>query len=94
MKYKTISQIPTISNYNRIICDSNSFGFYLRNLELKISNNIVYLYNNTPKYNQNAQYAIIKIDVGNKDLQQCADAVMRLKGEYLYCERDKIVQYE
>jgi len=84
MKYKTISQIPTISNYNRIICDSNSFGFYLRNLELKISNNIVYLYNNTPKYNQNAQYAIIKIDVGNKDLQQCADAVMRLKGEYLF----------
>lgn len=34
--------------------------------------------------------AVLNFDVGNKDLQQCADAVMRLRAEYLY----KTKQYE
>jgi hypothetical protein len=47
---------------------------------------VVYLYNGKLKPNQSAQYAVIDIPVGNKDLQQCADAVMRLRAEYLYAE--------
>ena len=44
----------------------------------------MYLYNGQPKGNQEAQFAILDVSVGREDLQQCADAVMRLRAEYLY----------
>ena len=47
----------------------------------------VYLYNGLPKRNQTAQFAVLDISVGKKDLQQCADAVMRLRAEYLFTEK-------
>jgi hypothetical protein len=36
------------------------------------------------KRNQQAQYAVLDIRTGKKDLQQCADAVMRLRAEFLF----------
>lgn len=83
-----IKDIFIPQEYKRINILNNSFGSYLRNLEIKQENNIVFLYNGKPKINQNAQYCIIKMDVGNKDLQQCADAVMRLRAEYLFINQD------
>ncbi|MBC7937142.1 MAG: hypothetical protein H7Y86_17485, partial [Rhizobacter sp.] len=44
----------------------------------------VYLYDGSVKPNQSAQFAVLDISVGNKDLQQCADAVMRLRAEYFF----------
>ena len=90
---KIIGEIPVPSGYKRTEVKKGSFGEFLRNLNLKKENSIVYLYNGQPKANQEAQYAVLNLDVGNRDLQQCADAIMRLRGEYLYSleEYDKII---
>lgn len=79
-----INKIPCPDGYKRINVETGSYADYLRNLELKTTDNIVYLFNGEKKGNQSAQYAVLTIDVGNRDLQQCADAVMRMRGEYLY----------
>lgn len=79
-----IKEIPTPQNYERLSYKSNEFGFYLENLPLDTIDDKVHLYNGQLKRNQDAQYAVIKMDVGKRDLQQCADAVMRLKAEHWY----------
>ena len=55
----------------------------MQNTSLKPHGTLVYCYNGLEKANKVAA-AVLNIDVGNKDLQQCADAVMRLRAEYLY----------
>jgi hypothetical protein len=70
--------------FQRKAQDSSSFGFYLRNLPLKKHGSAVHLYDGSLKGNQGAHVAVINMSVGKRDLQQCADAVMRLRGEYLF----------
>lgn len=60
-----------------------SFGEYLRNLPLKPHGSRVKYYDGTVK-NRDSHDAVIDLDVGSRDLQQCADAVIRLRAEFLY----------
>jgi hypothetical protein len=69
--------------FTRIVLDNQSFGHYLRNFPLLDVNEKVHLYNGMLKSDQSVHASIFDIDVGNRDLQQCADAVMRLRAEYL-----------
>ena len=79
---KQINEINLPNGYERITLHAESFGSFLRKQPLK-KETTVYLYNGQPKYNQTAQYAVLNVSVGKRDLQQCADAVMRLRAEYL-----------
>src|SRR5882757_5040924 len=72
---KLISDVAPPPGYKRIPQNKNSFGEWLRNISLKKDRH-VYLYNGSLKRNQRAQFAVLDITVGKKDLQQCADAVM------------------
>lgn len=81
--YPSIGSIPPPAGYARTPAAAGSYTAWLRSLPLK-KNKTVFLYNGMPKANQSAQFAVIDIPVGNKDLQQCADAVMRLYAEYRY----------
>ena len=77
------ARIPTPPGYERVEVDPDGFTCWLRHLPVKPAGSPVKLYNGRLKGNQNAHCAVIDIDVGNKDLQQCADAVLRLRAEYL-----------
>jgi len=87
-KYPFVKSIPVPEGYTRISVAEGSYADYLRNLELKTEDNQVYLFNGKKKWNQSAQFAVLRIDAGTRDLQQCADAVMRLRAEYLYAQNN------
>ena len=81
------------SGYERTKEAKNSFGDYLRNLPLKPAGSLVKYYNGSTKSNNNNVYdAVIDLPIGKKDLHQCADAVMRLRADYFYSQKqyDKI----
>ena len=84
---QTVQNLPLPAGYSRLPQPESSFGAWLRKIALK-KDNTVYLYNGNRKANQSAQFAVLDISVGKKDLQQCADAVMRLYAEYLYANRE------
>ena len=60
-----------------------SFGDWLRALPVKPGRPAVKLFDGRDKPNQAAHAAVIDSDTGARDLQQCADAVMRLRAEFL-----------
>ena len=74
------------SGYQRIPVLNDSFGAFLRSFPLKNDKSKVYFYNEEEKTNAQ-QVAVLDIDRGTRDLQQCADAVMRLRSEYLYARK-------
>jgi hypothetical protein len=65
----------------------DSFAAWLRGLPLKPEGSPVLLHTGAPKARQDVHVAVVDIDVGQRDLQQCADAAMRLRAEWLFSAR-------
>lgn len=61
-----------------------SFSEFLTNFPLHPANLPVRDFTGLPVEQQNHHIALLKISVGEKDLQQCADAWIRLYAEYLW----------
>jgi len=76
-------RVPPPKGYVRARAGKGSFGEWLRRLPLKPGRPEVMLYDGRSKPNQTVHHAVIDMDVGRRDLQQCADAVIRLRAEYL-----------
>lgn len=80
----TVSErIQTPKGFERVKVKYESFGSYLRNFPLNPSGSRVKYYNGDIK-SAEVYVAVFNMDIGDRDLQQCADAVMRLRAEYLY----------
>lgn len=73
--------------YRRELNDSNSFEYYLQNLPLKKDGSLVHTFNGNIKENNGIYLGVIDLPIGKKDLHQCADAVMRLRAEYLFSQK-------
>jgi len=68
----------------RVEADSDSFANYLRSLGLKPHGSKVLYFDGAEKNKSNVYDAVVDMEIGSRDLQQCADAIIRLRAEYLY----------
>ncbi|MDQ2087810.1 DUF4846 domain-containing protein [Herbivorax sp. ANBcel31] len=71
--------------FERVSVEEGTFEEYLRTLPLKPHGSPVLFYDGREKP-RNVHEAVIDMDIGDRNLQQCADAVRRLRAEYLYAK--------
>lgn len=78
--------------YKRLVSEQNSYSNFCQNLELKKYGTFSKYYNGDEKSVENVYSSVLDQDISAKDLQQCADACMRIRGEYLFHSKqyDKI----
>jgi len=86
VKNTIISRFLPPSGFTTTVSDDNSFGKYLQTISLKPVNSEVHYFDGRVKPNKNIYCAVIDQEIDPIDLQQCADAVMRLRGEFLFAE--------
>lgn len=69
--------------FERVAVEEGSFQEYLRTLILKPHGSKALYFNGREKDAAGVYDAVIDVDIGERDLHQCADAVMLLRAEYL-----------
>ena len=78
------ARIRPPAGFLRSQVEVGDFADWLQRLPLKPAGTPVKLFDGRLSPNQDNHAAVIDIDVGTRDLMQCADAVIRLRAEYLY----------
>ncbi len=78
------TRIHTPAGFTRIPSNDKELTGFLRSLKLKKSGSKVQLYNGKNKDYQEGHAAIFDLEIGDKDLQQCADSVIRIYAEYYW----------
>ena len=78
------ARFPAPAGCRRVAVAAGSWGAWLRGLPLKPAGTKARLYNGQLKGRQEVVAAVVDIDVPPQDLLQCADAVIRLRAEYVF----------
>ena len=79
---KSRFKIP--DGFKRVEPKENSFASYLQNLPLKSIEEKVKYYDGKIKHQSGVYISVVDLDLDARNLQQCADAIIRLRGEYLF----------
>lgn len=77
-------RFPAPEDFSWIEEKPDTFGHYLENFKLKNYGAPILKYDGTAIATQHLHEAVYDIDTGSKDLQQCADVLIRLRAEYLF----------
>lgn len=77
---------PVPNGFIRRSLEENSFGEFLRNQKLKPYGEKVLYYDGREKNSLGVYDSAFEVDIGDRDLHQCADAIMLLRAEYLYAQ--------
>lgn len=77
-------RFPALEGFEYVNEKPNSFGAYIESFPLKKYGSPILKYDGSEIATQNLHEAVFDIDTGTKDLQQCADAIIRLRAEYLF----------
>lgn len=87
-----IKDIEVPRGFHRELYEADTYQSWLQNFPLKPYGERIHLYNGAIRPDQGRHFRILDLDVGNKNLQQCADTAIRLYAEYLYAKKmyDKI----
>ncbi len=80
------SRIRAPEGFMRVNTEQGSFAAYLRSLPLLPLGAEVHYFDGRIKPNE-CYVSVVDMEIGNEDLLQCADAVMKLRAEYLYGRR-------
>lgn len=82
------TRINTPTNFNRVESANNTFQHYLRTLKLKPVGSKVRYFDGSEKSNTDVYHSVVDLAIGKRDLHQCADAIMRLRAEYLWHQKE------
>ncbi|RTQ52334.1 hypothetical protein EJV47_04765 [Hymenobacter gummosus] len=77
----------------RVQVAPGSYGEWLRQLPLRPKGTAVRLHDGRLKNPQSVHAAVIDIDTGPRDLQQCADAAIRLRAEYQFTQNFRAIHF-
>ena len=78
------TRYSTPEGFKRVEVEKDSFEEFLRNQKLKPYGEKVLYYDGREKPSRGVYDSVIDVDIGDRNLHQCADAIMLLRGEYLY----------
>ncbi len=76
------------SGYERVQVEAGSFEDFLRKQKLKPYGEKALYFDGREKRSEGIYDSVIDVQIGDRDLHQCADAIMLLRAEYFYQKKE------